>query len=118
MTRPEPRNPELLDGCAALRAQADYLTGLGEAEFCSSEVAGQVARLAAAQLIIQVQALVEDLPEATVERLPSMTLREIRGMRNRLAHGYGDIDVAMMWDTISRDVPEFLEQVWQALATP
>ena len=58
-----------------------------------------------------VQALVEDLPEATVERLPSMTLREIRGMRNRLAHGYGDIDVAMMWDTISRDVPEFLEQV-------
>ncbi len=72
---------------------------------------------AAAQLIIQVQALVEDLPEATVERLPSMTLREIRGMRNTLAHGYGDIDVAMMWDTISRGVPEFLEQVLQALAT-
>ena len=50
----------------------------------------------------------EDLPDVTVERLPSMTLREIRGMRNRLAHGYGDSDVAMMWDTISRDVPEFL----------
>ncbi|WP_297747749.1 DUF86 domain-containing protein [uncultured Tessaracoccus sp.] len=108
MTKAEHRLPELLQGCAALRAQAAYLTGLGEAEFCSSGVAGQVSRLAAAQLIIQVQALVEDLPDVAVERLPSMTLREIRGMRNRLAYGYGDIDVAMMWDTISRDVPEFL----------
>lgn len=63
MTRPEPRTPELLEGCAALRAQAAYLTGLGKGDFCSSVVAGQVVRLAAAQLIIQVQALVEDLPD-------------------------------------------------------
>lgn len=53
----------MLDGCAALRAQAAYLTRLGEGDFCSSAVAGQVVRLAAAQLIIQVQALVEDLPD-------------------------------------------------------
>ena len=32
-------------------------------------------------------------------------------MRDRLIHGYHDIDVDELWNTASRDVPALLEQL-------
>jgi uncharacterized protein with HEPN domain len=31
--------------------------------------------------------------------------------RNRLSHGYFDIDAGVIWSTATKDVPEFAEQV-------
>lgn len=115
MKRPAPRIPELLEALEALSAQGSYLADLGEERYCSERVEGQVARLATGQLIIQLQALLEDLPEHVRQALPPMTLREIRGMRNRLAHGYGDIDAAMLWATVHRALPAFLSTVRREL---
>ena len=33
----------------------------------------------------------------------------IRGMRNLLAHAYGEIDAVMLWDTARNDIPKVLE---------
>ena len=35
----------------------------------------------------------------------------MRGMRNRIAHGYFDIDMGIVWDTVQRDLPELIDQI-------
>lgn len=36
-------------------------------------------------------------------------LREMSGLRNRLAHAYGSIDMALVWDVLENDFPELIE---------
>ncbi len=35
----------------------------------------------------------------------------MRGMRNRIAHGYFDIDMAIVWETVQRDLPALIAQL-------
>jgi uncharacterized protein with HEPN domain len=34
--------------------------------------------------------------------------RSMRGMRNRMAHGYFDVDLDVVWDTVQTALPELL----------
>ncbi|WLI91284.1 DUF86 domain-containing protein [Massilia sp. R2A-15] len=42
---------------------------------------------------------------------PEIAWSSMRGMRNRIAHGYFDISVEVVWQTIQTAVPELLEQL-------
>ncbi len=35
--------------------------------------------------------------------------KEIKGMRNRIVHDYGVVDMSVIYDTVSVDIPEMLE---------
>jgi uncharacterized protein with HEPN domain len=35
----------------------------------------------------------------------------MRGMRNRITHGYFEIDLEMVWDTVTTALPELLVQI-------
>lgn len=35
----------------------------------------------------------------------------MRGMRNRIAHGYCDINLDVVWDTVQTALPELLKQL-------
>ncbi|KXW57092.1 hypothetical protein FEMY_23930 [Ferrovum myxofaciens] len=35
----------------------------------------------------------------------------MRGMRNRIAHGYFDINLDVVWDTVQTALPELLKQL-------
>ena len=35
----------------------------------------------------------------------------MRGMRNRIAHGYFEIDLAIVWDTVIHAIPELLRNL-------
>ncbi len=35
----------------------------------------------------------------------------MKGMRNRIAHGYFDINLAVVWDTVQIALPELLAQL-------
>jgi len=37
--------------------------------------------------------------------------RNMRGMRNRIAHGYFDINLDVVWDTVRAALPELLRQL-------
>lgn len=37
--------------------------------------------------------------------------RNMRGMRNRIAHGYFDIDIDVVWETVREWLPELLKQL-------
>ena len=37
--------------------------------------------------------------------------RSMRGMRNRIAHGYFDINLEVVWATVQTGLPELLKQL-------
>ena len=40
---------------------------------------------------------------------PQVPWRSMRGMRNRIAHGYFDINLEVVWDTVQAALPELLK---------
>ena len=50
---------------------------------------------------------------------PEIQWSEIRGMRNRMIHGYDDVDVDVdvVWDTVERDIPHLIHVI-ESLVPP
>jgi uncharacterized protein with HEPN domain len=46
-----------------------------------------------------------------VESHPALPWRSMRGMRNRIAHGYFEIDLDIVWDTVQTALPALLDQL-------
>ncbi len=44
-------------------------------------------------------------------RHPQLPWREMRGMRNRMAHGYFDINLDVVWNTVQTALPDLLAQL-------
>ena len=42
---------------------------------------------------------------------PDIPWRSMRGMRNRIAHGYFDINLDVVWDTVQIALPALLKQL-------
>jgi uncharacterized protein with HEPN domain len=42
----------------------------------------------------------------------------MRGMRNRMAHGYFDINLDVVWDTVQTALPDLLVQLPTAPSVP
>ena len=53
-------------------------------------------------------------PEGRTEH-PSIPWPEIIGMRNRLVHGYDEVDLDVLWDTIEFDLPPLVRTLLQIL---
>lgn len=43
---------------------------------------------------------------------PEVPWRSMRGMRNRIAHGYFDINLDVVWDTVQTALPELLKHLY------
>jgi len=48
---------------------------------------------------------------AFVQQHDEIPWQHMRGMRNRLAHGYFDIDLELVWETVGTDLPELIERL-------
>lgn len=42
---------------------------------------------------------------------PEVPWRSMRGMRNRIAHGYFDINLDVVWDTVQTALPALMKQL-------
>jgi len=42
---------------------------------------------------------------------PEVPWRSMRNMRNRMAHGYFDINLEVVWETVQEWLPELLKQL-------
>ena len=42
---------------------------------------------------------------------PEIPWRQIVGMRNRLVHGYFDVNLRRLWETVQRDIPRLILQL-------
>ncbi len=48
---------------------------------------------------------------ALAETHSEVPWRNMRGMRNRIAHGYFEIDLDIVWETVSSALPELQKQL-------
>lgn len=46
-----------------------------------------------------------------VEQNSEIPWRNMRGMRNRITHGYFDINLEVVWSTVQTSLPELLEKL-------
>ncbi len=49
--------------------------------------------------------------EETRTKHPAMPWLDIINMRNRLIHAYFDIDLEIVWDTVTKDLPSLIAEL-------
>ncbi len=87
-----------------------FVEGFSEADFLASKVTQQAVVMS---LIIVGEAatkLMDQYPEF-VALHPSVPWRSMRGMRNRIAHGYFEIDQQIVWETLVTSLPDLLRRI-------
>ena len=45
------------------------------------------------------------LSDSVKDSIPSIPWKQIYGLRNRIVHGYAGVDMRIVWDTVSEDIP-------------
>ena len=108
-TTPDPK--VAAKALAELAEAVKHAISQGRELFLSDSSEAELLYLASCQIIIRLQAMLEDLPAETLARCADLPLAEVRGMRNRMAHGYLDIDKSMLWETMSHEIIPLIENV-------
>ena len=97
----------LLDMLLAARDASRFIAGLTFADFERDRMA-QLAILKAVELIGEAASqMSDDVREAH----PEIPWLNIVGMRNRLVHGYFDVNLERVWETVQQDVPRLIRQL-------
>ena len=66
---------------------------------------------ACAFTVSQIGELAKEITEETQEKYTDIPWKSIRGMRNRIVHDYENIDLSVLWGTISNSLPELKEKL-------
>lgn len=104
----EPRLSDYLSHMLEAAQQAcSYTEAMDKASFLQDRRTQQAVIL---NLVILGEAAARLLSqhEAFAAQHSQVPWRNIRGMRNRLAHGYFDIDLNVVWDTVQMALPDLL----------
>lgn len=59
--------------------------------------------------------ILEDCPNFAAQH-PEVPWQTIYAMRNRLSHGYHEVNLEIVWDTIQQSLPDLEQQLRQILA--
>jgi uncharacterized protein with HEPN domain len=68
----------------------------------------EILRLALTKLVEIVGEAAKLITDETRKRYPDVSWGDAARMRDRLVHHYFDIDLDVLWSTISEDLPELL----------
>ena len=66
---------------------------------------------ACAFTVSQISELAKDISIRTQQGYPNIPWKNIRGMRNKILHDYENIDLAVLWGTIVKSLPELMNQI-------
>lgn len=58
--------------------------------------------------LIQVSENSDKLTVEFKEYYPNVPWRAMKGMRNRIVHEYGNVDLSVVYETVVRDIPELI----------
>lgn len=87
----------------------DFVEGLGKDYFLEDKRTRQ-AVIMSLIIIGEAATKVMDGYPAFADANPEVPWRSMRGMRNRIAHGYFDIDLDVVGDTVQTALPELLRR--------
>lgn len=105
------RLSDYLDHMQQAAADAcSFVEGLSKAEFLADKRTQQAVIL---NLVIIGEAATKLLSDHAVflDRHKHVPWRSMKGMRNRIAHGYFDINLAVVWETVQTALPELLSNL-------
>ena len=105
------RLPDYLDHMRQAIADAQSFTeGMAAADFMQDKRTQQAVVMS---LIVLGEAAtkVMDQHSAFTKQFPQIPWRSMRGMRNRIAHGYFDINLEVVWDTVQTALPALKSQL-------
>ena len=107
------RNLSILRHILSYCGQIDEAVERFGAERAAFE-ADSVYHNAVSLCILQIGELVGNLTDEFRASHPSIPWREIKLMRNIVAHRYGTVDHSLTWDVVMKDIPElkrFCEEI-------
>lgn len=61
--------------------------------------------------LIQIAENSDKLTPEFKEKHKNLPWKEVKGMRNRIVHDYGFIDLTIIYETVCRDIPEMYESI-------
>ncbi len=91
------------DACA-------FVEGLGKDKFLEDKRTQQ-AVIMSLIIIGEAATKVMDVYPGFAQSKPEVPWRSMRGMRNRIAHGYFDVNLDVVWDTVQTALPELLRKL-------
>ena len=77
----------------------------------------ETLRLAVTHLVELVGEAASQVPASERNRFPNIQWPKIISMRNRLIHGYDYIDYDILWDAITANLPQLVDQL-EAILSP
>ena len=94
----------------AIKLSRGYTRDLSRDEFIADRKTQQTVILNMVVIGEAVTKLIDHDPAFAAQH-PLIPWQKIRGMRNRLAHGYFDINLDIIWNTVQEAFPELEEQI-------
>ncbi|MDP2818768.1 MAG: DUF86 domain-containing protein [Polaromonas sp.] len=105
------RVPDYLDHMLEAAVQAcAYVEGLSKQDFLADKRTQQAVILNLILVGEEATKLLKD-DEAFADLHPQVPWRSMKGMRNRIAHGYFEINLETVWDTLKTALPSLIEQL-------
>lgn len=105
------RAPDYLDHMLeAAQLASSYIDGMEKDDFTADKRTQQAAIM---NLVIIGEAatkLLQDYAEF-LDQYPDVQWQSTKGMRNRIAHGYFDINLDVVWDTLKHALPQLLARL-------
>ncbi len=56
------------------------------------------------------------LPNSVREQYSHIPWKAMAGMRDRIIHGYDNVDLAIVWNVVQNDIPRFKPQIQQIIS--
>ncbi len=89
-----------------------YVEGFSKEDFLADRRTQQAVILNIVVIGEAATKLADEYPKF-VALHPDVQWKSMRGMRNRMAHGYFDINLDIVWDTIQQSIPALGLQIQQ-----
>ena len=96
----------------AVRLARRYSSGLTKSEFVEDKKTQQAVIL---NLLVigEVATQIASGHPDFAEQHPEVPWKQMRGMRNRMTHGYFEINLDIVWDTVRQSLPALEHQIIQ-----
>jgi uncharacterized protein with HEPN domain len=87
-----------------------FVDGMSKEDFLADKRTQQAVVMSLV-IIGEASARIMDKHSEFVAGNPEIPWRGMRGMRNRVAHGYFDVNLDVVWDTIQIALPDLLSRL-------
>lgn len=105
------RLPDYLDHMRqAISDAQSFIEGMAQADFMQDKRTQQAVVMSLIVLGEAATKVMDQYP-AVAEQHKQIPWRSMRGMRNRIAHGYFDINLEVVWDTVQTALPALKSQL-------